>query len=235
LKDLDRPVRSGGQTNTAFVLTLALDASETLHDYALRGAILDYAKKAYAKDVDCATDAEPAAGDLVSPCLSEADLMSRVLERAAFVPWLDRFLPAPNAPKFRSLLTVSTAPPGRPGSAGANRGAAPAATPAPAPAPTPAARATPAGGAGAGAAADAAPGRGRGGPGGSRANPIGLMLTRAESFDRLAASLPAADARAMVFRRAAALHADAGVKALIDPAAVDAPWLGAFALRAMEK
>ena len=209
LKDLDRPVRTGGQTNTALVLTLALDASETLHDYALRTAVLDYAKKSYTKDVDCATDTEPTAGDLVSPCLSEAALMSRVLDRATFVPWLDKFLPAPNSPKFRPLLTASTAPAGRQGAP-----------------PTP--QATPAAG-----AADAAGGRGRGGAAGGRANPIGLALSRAEAFNRLADALPESDPRAIVFRRAAAIHADVGVKAMIDPAAVDAPWLGAFALRAM--
>lgn len=209
LKDLDRPVRTGGQTNTALVLTLAFDASETLHDYALRAAIIDYAKKAYAKDVDCATESEPAAGDLVSPCLSEAALMSRVVDRETFVPWLDKFLVAPNSPKFRPLLTASTAPTGRQGGGGAGANAPP------------------------GAGIDAAGGRGRGGAAGARAMPIGLALSRAEAFARLASALPDSDPRVPVFRRAAAMHADAGVKALTDPAAAEAPWLGAFALRAM--
>jgi hypothetical protein len=212
LKDLDRPVRTGGQTNTAFVLTLAFDASETLHDYALRAAIIDYAKKSYAKDVDCATESEPAAGDLVSSCLAEAALMSRIVDRATFVPWLDKFLPAPNSPKFRPLLTVATAPVGRAGGGGAGGAGA--------------------GGAG-GTGADAS-GRGRGGAGGGRATPIGLAFSRAEALTRLASALPESDPRVPVFRRAAAIHADAGVKALTDPAAADAPWLGAFALRAMK-
>lgn len=201
LKDLDRPVRTGGQTNTALVLSLAFDASETLHDYALRAAVIDYVKKSYVKDVDCATESEPAAGDLVSPCLTEAALMSRIVDRATFVPWLDKFLPAPSSPKFRPLFTAATAPAGRQG--------------------------------GGGAGADAAAGRGRGGAGGGRAMPIGLALSRAEALTRLASALPESDPRVPVFRRAAAMHADAGVKALTDPAAVDAPWLGAFALRAM--
>ncbi|HKW02134.1 MAG TPA: DUF2891 family protein, partial [Vicinamibacterales bacterium] len=82
--------------------------------------------------------------------------------------------------------------------------------------------------------ADAAAGRGRGGAGGGRAMPIGLAFSRAEALTRLASALPDADPRVAVFRRAAAIHADAGVKALTDPAAADAPWLGAFALRAMK-
>ena len=230
LKDLDRPVRTGGQTNTAYVLSLALDASETLHDYALRAAIIDYAKKSYAKDVDCATESEPAAGDLVSPCLAEAALMSRIADRATFVPWLDKFLPAPTSPKFRPVLTASMAPAGRQGGGGANRGgAAPAATPTPTPSSSPTATLS----AAAPGAADATGGRGRGGSG--RANPIGLALTRAEAFTRVANALPDTDPRATVFRRAAAIQADAGVKALTEPAAAEAPWLGAFALRAMSK
>jgi hypothetical protein len=219
LKDLDRPVRTGGQTNTAFVLTLAFDASETLHDYALRAAIIEYAKKSYAKDVDCATESEPAAGDLVSPCLAEAALMSRIVDRATFVPWTDKFLPAPNSPKFRPLLTVATAPVGRAGGGGAGGAGAGGAG---------------AGGAGAGGAGADAGGRGRGGAGGGRAMPIGLAFSRAEALTRLASALPESDPRVPVFRRAAAIHADAGVKALTDPAAADAPWLGAFALRAMK-
>ena len=64
--------------------------------------------------------------------------------------------------------------------------------------------------------------------------PIGLAFSRAEALTRLASALPESDPRVPVFRRAAAIHADAGVKALTDPAAADAPWLGAFALRAMK-
>jgi len=124
LKDLDRPVRTGGQTNTAVVLLAMLDASETLHDFALRSAAVEYAKKSYAKDTDCATEAEPAAGDLVSPCLAEAAVMSRVLDTAAFVPWLDAFLPAAVSPKFKPLLATSTAPVARQGGAGAAADAA---------------------------------------------------------------------------------------------------------------
>jgi len=36
-----------------------------------------------------------------------------------------------------------------------------------------------------------------------------------------------------VFRALAALHADAGIRALIDPATIEAPWLGGYALRVL--
>ncbi len=222
LKDLDRAVRTGGQTNTALVLMLALDASETLHDYALRAAVIDYATKSYGKDTDCALDAAVSPGDLVSPCLSEAALMTRVLPPATFVPWLDAFLPPITSPKFTPLLTATTAPLGRTGGGGANRGAGAPAGAAGPPAPTP------------NPSAEGAPGRGRGGgAAAARTTPIVLALTRAEAFHRLALALPDADPRAAAFRRLAALHGDAGVRAVVDPAVVEAPWLGAFALRVM--
>jgi hypothetical protein len=217
LKDLDRPVRTGGQTNTALVLSLALDASDTLNDFALRGSVVEYATKWYAKDIDCALDAEVTTGDLVTPCLSEAALMSRVLDRATFTMWLDHFLPAVTSAKFTQLLSASMTPPGRQGGGGANRGGAP-----------------PAGGAPAAAAGDAAPGRGRGaGQGSGRATPIALALTRAEAFTRLARALPETDDRVRAYLALAAVHADAGIRALIDPAAIEAPWLGGYALRVL--
>ncbi len=217
LKDLDRPVRTGGQTNTALVLSLALDASDTLNDFALRGSVVESATKWYAKDIDCALDAEVTAGDLVTPCLSEAALMSRVLDRATFATWLDHFLPAVTSAKFTPLLSASMTPPGRQGGGGANRGATPAAGGAPAAAP-----------------GDATPGRGRGaGQGSGRATPIALALTRAEAFTRLASALPETDERVRAYRAFAAVHADAGIRALIDPAVIEAPWLGGYALRVL--
>lgn len=215
LKDLDRPVRTGGQTNSALVLALAFDASETLNDFALRSAVVEYATKWYAKDADCALDAETTAGDLVTPCLAAAALMARVLDRAAYVTWLDHFLPAVTSEKFRPLLTASMTPVGRQGGGGANRGA----------------------GAGAGGAALAgAPGGGRGGgaAANARATPIALALTRSDAFRRIASALPETDDRVRVFRALAAIHADAAMHTLIDPAAVDAPWLNAYALRVLQ-
>jgi hypothetical protein len=222
LKDLDRPVRTGGQTNTALVLSLALDASDSLNDFALRGSVVEYATKWYAKDSEaCALDAEIAAGDLVNPCLSEAALMSRVLDRATFATWLAHFLDAPTSAKFTPLLSASMTPPGRQGGGGANRGAAPPAASAPAAGASP-------------TAGEASAGRGRGaGQASGRATPIALALTRAEAFNRLASALPENDERVRAYRALAALHADAGIRALIDPATIEAPWLGGYALRVL--
>ena len=47
-------------------------------------------------------------GDVISPCLTEAALMSRILPTAAFVEWVDAFLPPLESERFAPL----TEPPG---------------------------------------------------------------------------------------------------------------------------
>ena len=55
---------------------------------------LESAKRFYETDKNCDTKIEPAGTDFLSPCLTEAALMSRVMDRPAFLTWLDGFLPA---------------------------------------------------------------------------------------------------------------------------------------------
>jgi hypothetical protein len=45
--------------------------------------------------------------------------------------------------------------------------------------------------------------------------------------------LPETDDRVRAYLALAAVHADAGIRALIDPAAIEAPWLGGYALRVL--
>ena len=240
LKNLDLVNRTGGQTNTAQSLGLMLDAIEVSRDYALKTAVGDVARKFYGKDTDCATDAETTASDIASPCLAEAALMSRVLDQPSFVAWLDRFLPAANSTKFKPLTTIvidltAGARAGQPGRGRAG-GAAGAAASTPPPASPPQAQT-----ASAQTATAPAPARGGGGRGpgaaaaGSRVNPIALAFTRADAFRRLADALPATDTRVAVFQRLADIHGERAAAALSDPAVVDAPWLGAYAISSMRK
>jgi Protein of unknown function (DUF2891) len=185
LKDLDRPNAAGSWQNTALALNLALDYTDAVVDAPLRTAIEAAAQKFYAKDPECATAGEPAAGDIVSPCLEEAALMSRVLAPDAFARWLDGFLPAQDSPRFLPLTI--------------------------APLSAPALRARPAPGV----------------AGGPRAAVAGLAFARAEAFGRIAAALPSPDTRVAAFRRFALLHGRQALDGLADPAALDAPWLGA--------
>jgi len=84
-----------------------------------------------------------------------------------------------------------------------------------------------------GAGAGGGPGRGGRGGGAGRAAPIALAFSRSDAFARLAGALPENDPRVPVFRRLAVIHADIGARALADPAALDAPWLGAYGIRVL--
>jgi hypothetical protein len=231
LVDLDRPVKAPGQTNTAFALGLLLDYSDITRDTTIARAVGDTAKRLFLSDTNCATDTEAASPEIVSPCLAEAAVMSRVLEQAAFVAWLDRFMPAAFTPKFKPLTSVDLNAVGR------GRGGAPSpppTSPSPVPPPTASTPSTPPDAASTAPPAAGAPagaGGGRGGPqAGPRAIWAGLAFTRADAYSRIAKALTPADARVAVYKRLAAIHAAKGFEGLADPAAFDAPWLGTFAV-----
>jgi hypothetical protein len=240
LVDLERPNRGANQQNTAFALGLLFDYIDATRDATLGRAAGETAKRLFLADTNCKTDEEAASPEMVSPCLAEAAVMSRVLDRQAFLAWFDKFMPPAFSPKFRPLTTVSLDAVG-PGRRGGGRGRANT-DPAPVsaapqtsaergagaePAKTieaQAAAATPPGGGGGG-------GGGRGGPPASpKATWTGLAFTRADAYTRIAAALPVDDTRVAVFRRLALIHAEKGQQGLADPASFDAPWLGTYAI-----
>jgi hypothetical protein len=101
---LSVPIRAGTHPNTAFAMAHMLDYARAAGDRELAGVIKKRAKDFYAGDRDCPTAYEPSGEDFISPCLAEADLMRRVLDRKEFVTWLDGFLPPLSSKKFRPLL-----------------------------------------------------------------------------------------------------------------------------------
>jgi hypothetical protein len=87
------PVRTGEHTQSAFGFGLFLDWARTRDERAIEQQIARAVRKLYATDRDGPIHLEPSGYDFLSPCLSEADLMRRVLAPADLAAWLTRFLP----------------------------------------------------------------------------------------------------------------------------------------------
>ena len=115
-KDLPQPNRTGVHPNSAFGMYMMLDYVDVTKDEALHAAIVDAATRFYTNDKNCNTKNEPAGSDFLSPCLTEAALMGRILPREAFLPWLNTFLPAMDSADFKPLTEpVDTSGVSRPG------------------------------------------------------------------------------------------------------------------------
>jgi hypothetical protein len=102
LAELRQPVRTGVHPNTAMAMDNALDYALGF-DPPLLAAIREHAQRLFGEDRDCPTHEEPDQSDFASPCLMEAALMSRLMPREQFLPWLDAFLPAIHSVAFRPL------------------------------------------------------------------------------------------------------------------------------------
>jgi hypothetical protein len=91
LPRLTYPIRTGTHFNTAFALILALDWAEA-NDEALaaliRARVVDY----FGSDRDCPAW-EPGGDEFLSPALTEALCMRRMLGEADFRAWFASFLP----------------------------------------------------------------------------------------------------------------------------------------------
>jgi hypothetical protein len=142
---------------------------------------------------------------IVSPCLSEAALMSRVLEPHAYVAWLDRFLPPLQSGRFAPLTEAIAIP-----------------TVAPTP-PTATRTDTSAAGRAAAAAAAAT------GLATERARIAGLSFSRAQSMERIAHALPATDPHVVAWHRLSAIQAERGFELMRDDES-GISWLPAQAL-----
>jgi hypothetical protein len=103
LDRLSAPVRDGTHQNTAFSLIHALDYARLAGAPGLTAVVEQRARAFYLADRSCPVAYEPSGEDFLSPCLTEADLMRRVLPNAEFRTWLRAFLPDPRSTGFASL------------------------------------------------------------------------------------------------------------------------------------
>ncbi|WP_454883653.1 DUF2891 domain-containing protein [Sphingomonas oryzagri] len=103
LPHLTYAIRSGAHFNTAFALALALDWARK-HDVALAELIAERAPGWFGGD-RAAPAWEPSGDDFLSPTLTEALLMSRLLDAPAFARWFDAFLPETAVERPATLFT----------------------------------------------------------------------------------------------------------------------------------
>lgn len=103
LNELSDPTRLGEHPNTAYSMDMMLDYAEAAEDDTLKQAIINNAQRLFSKDSDCPTAYEPSGAAFLSPCLAEAKLMSRIMDRAKFVSWFDSFMPPVYSAKFAPL------------------------------------------------------------------------------------------------------------------------------------
>ncbi|MEX3947807.1 DUF2891 domain-containing protein [Paraburkholderia sp. EG287B] len=101
------PLRVGTHFNTAFALTLAYDFAKATSRPALATLIEDTATRWHTNDAGCQAW-EPGGDEFLSPALSVALLMSRVLSAQDFEPWFTRFLPNLAVQEPVTLFTPAT-------------------------------------------------------------------------------------------------------------------------------
>lgn len=98
------PIRSGVHNNTALGLTFGLDYARAVGHRQLEELIVERALFYYEKDKDFPAAWEPGGDHFLSPALTEADLMRRVLAPLEYVVWFRDFLPGVAQGQPESLM-----------------------------------------------------------------------------------------------------------------------------------
>ena len=96
LRVMTYPQRTGVHPNTAFALSRSFATAQsraTEGDDTLLNTIYEAARRWFRNDVKYPAHYEPSGADFLSPALTEAELMSLILEPGEFPGWLERFLP----------------------------------------------------------------------------------------------------------------------------------------------
>lgn len=93
INKLTHPIRTGTHNQTAFSLSLAYDWARKTGAIEMEFWVTEIAQQFYLEDRDAPISYEPSGHDFLSPCLSEADLMRRLLSQQDFSEWLYQFAP----------------------------------------------------------------------------------------------------------------------------------------------
>ncbi len=100
----ERPLRVGTHGNSAFALANMLDYARIKSDVELESKLVERSKEFFIDDTDAPVEYEPIGWDFLSPTLTEADLMRRVLDENEYVEWLDEFLPYHDKLDYNTFL-----------------------------------------------------------------------------------------------------------------------------------
>lgn len=92
IKQLSRPIREGTHQNTAFSMIHLYDYLTITENVDARNEVMNRAIQFFYQDRDCPINYEPSGEDFISPCLTEADLMRRILIKEQFLKWFDGLL-----------------------------------------------------------------------------------------------------------------------------------------------
>jgi len=87
------PIRSGVHSNTALGLTFGLDYARQVGHRELEEMIVSRSRSYFLKDKNYPAAWEPGGDHFLSPALTEADLMRRILPQTEYADWLRGFLP----------------------------------------------------------------------------------------------------------------------------------------------
>lgn len=102
------PVRHGVHSSSAYAMGLMLDASRTLGLRELAGVVERKAREWFGPDRDYPAAWERSAHDFLSPGLTVADLMRRVMGEDEFIAWWRGFVPL--AEQLSALVAVADVP-----------------------------------------------------------------------------------------------------------------------------
>lgn len=100
LPKLVYPIRAGQHDNSAFSLSLSLDYANTVGNEEFIKAIKENSTRLFQADRNCDLAYEPSGYDFLSPCLEEAFLMSKIMDKTTYINWLKEFMPDLFSQKF---------------------------------------------------------------------------------------------------------------------------------------
>lgn len=101
------PNRTGVHPNSAFALAFAIDWARITGHGEFEAKLIEKSLYFYGNDTQTPAHLEPDGSDFFSPSLQIADLMRRILDRDAFVRWVDHFYHPTGIERISEIPVVS--------------------------------------------------------------------------------------------------------------------------------